>query len=115
MNTTLQKIIDYAVRITAPDKVILFGSMASGKITPHSDVDLLIISEHTRIKRELSNMIRAFCRDFSLKTDVLIYSQSDLEREQQKPNSFLGAVCKDGKLVYSKNKMDTKKTGIGVS
>jgi predicted nucleotidyltransferase len=113
MNATLQKIIDYTVRITEPDKVFLFGSMASGNITPHSDVDLLIITDHTRIKKELSNMIIAFCKDFSLKTDVLIYSQSELEWEQQKANSFLGAVCKDGKLVYSKNKIDAKKTGIG--
>jgi predicted nucleotidyltransferase len=104
MNNTLQKIIDYVVQVTEPDKVILFGSMAHGKITPHSDVDLLIISKHAPIKKELVKMIMTFCKEFSLKTDVLIYSEAELELEKQRPNSFLGAICKDGKLMYAAQK-----------
>jgi predicted nucleotidyltransferase len=102
MNNTLQKIIDYTIRVAEPDKIILFGSMAHGKITAHSDVDLLIISDHTHIKKELSKMIMTFCKELSLKTDVLIYSEKELELEKQKPDSFLGAICKDGKLMYAK-------------
>ncbi len=102
MKNTLQKIIDYTIRVAEPDKIILFGSMASGKITAHSDVDLLIISENTHIKKDISKMIMTFCREFSLKTDVLIYSEAELALEQQRPYSFLGAILKDGKDVYTK-------------
>jgi predicted nucleotidyltransferase len=104
MNATLQKIIDYTIRVTEPNRIILFGSMVNGKITPYSDVDLLIISEHTHIKSDVSKMIKTFCNEFSLKADVLIYSEKELEQEKQKAYSFLGAICKDGKLVYDATK-----------
>lgn len=102
MNATLQKIIDYTILIADPEKIILFGSMASGNITSQSDVDLLIVLDDTDKKRELSKMITTFCKGFSLRTDVLIYSETELAWEKQKPNSFLSAICKDGKLVYHK-------------
>ncbi|HSH65922.1 MAG TPA: nucleotidyltransferase domain-containing protein [Bacteroidia bacterium] len=102
MNNTLQKIIAYTVQVADPDKLILFGSMSKGNITPNSDVDLLIISEDVYIKREIQKMIGIFCNEFSLKADILFYSAEEVEREQRKPHSFLGAILKDGKVVYEK-------------
>ena len=47
MKRTLAKIIDYAVRVAVPERIILFGSMVNGNANVFSDVDLLIISENT--------------------------------------------------------------------
>ena len=100
MKNTLRKIIDYAARIADPEEIILFGSMNSGKANSFSDVDLLIISDNPAIKKDVAARIRSFSRELSLKSDVLICSKSEIERETQKPNSFIGAIIKSGKSVY---------------
>ncbi len=100
MNNTLRKIIDYAVRVADPEEVILFGSMNNGKANLFSDVDLLIVSNNSAIKKEVAARIRSFSRELSLKTDILIYSKSEIKIETQKPNSFIAAIIKSGKIVY---------------
>ena|SRR3990172_315868 len=102
MKNTLGKIIDYASRIADPDEIILFGSMSTGKTNWFSDIDLLIVSDNPAIKKEVAARIISFTRELSLKSDVLIYSKSEIERETQKPNSFIAAIIKSGKIVYEK-------------
>ncbi len=102
MKNTLGKIIDYAARIADPDEIILFGSMSTGKANWFSDIDLLIVSDNPAIKKEVASRIMCFSRELSLKSDVLIYSKSEIERETQRPNSFIAAIIKSGKIVYEK-------------
>lgn len=102
MKNTLGKIIDYTARIADPEEIILFGSMGTGKANLFSDVDLLIISENSAIKKEVAERIKDFSRELSLKSDVLICSKSEIERETQTPNSFIAAIIKSGKIVYKK-------------
>lgn len=103
MKMTLKKIIDYAVEIAEPEMIILFGSMVNGMINSFSDVDLLIILEDTWMKKDIIAKIVSNSSELSLKTDVLIYSRSEIERESQKSNSFIAAIIKSGKVVYKKN------------
>ena len=103
MKRTLKKIIDYAVEIAEPEMIILFGSMANGMINSFSDVDLLIISENNLMKMDITVGIASYSSELSLKTDVLIYSRSEIERETQKPNSFIKAIIKSGEVVYKNN------------
>jgi predicted nucleotidyltransferase len=102
MKKTLEKITNYAIRIAEPDQLILFGSMAQGAANVFSDVDLLIISENQAMKREVIAKIASFSNELSLKTDVLVYSTSEIEHELQKPNSFIGAIFNSGKIIYKK-------------
>ncbi len=102
MKRTLKKIINYAVMISEAEMIILFGSMADGMTNGFSDVDLLIVSENTLMKNDITAKIVSYSSELSLKTDVLIYSGSEIEREIRKPNSFIEAVLKSGKVVYKK-------------
>lgn len=103
MKRTLKKIIDYAVRVSEPEMIILFGSMANNNDNVFSDVDLLIITDNAFIKKDIIEMITSFASELSLKADVLIYSRSEIERESQKSNSFIASIIKSGKVVYKKN------------
>lgn len=102
LTNTLKNIIHYAVQVTEPEEVILFGSMANGTADVFSDVDLLIIVENAIGKKEAIARIKNHVTQFSLKTDVLIYSRSEFEREITVTNSFLSAIKKTGKIVYKK-------------
>jgi predicted nucleotidyltransferase len=100
LSRKLEKIIGYAVRIVEPEWIIHFGSMANHTANVFSDVDLVIVTENDSMKKELVSRIKNFSSELSLKAAVLIYSKSDIERENQNPSSFITAVMKSGKVVY---------------
>lgn len=102
MKRTIEKIVEYAASVADPEKIILFGSMAQDRINVYSDVDLLIVSENPEIKREVTAKINSFSNQLSLKIDVLIHSQSELEQACQKPHSFLAAIVNSGSVVFEK-------------
>jgi len=108
MTKTLEKIIAYAAMVAEPEKIILFGSMADNKANIFSDVDLLIITSDKTDKRHVSSMIESFSKELSLKTDVLIYSKAEIEKEVLVPNSFLAGIVKAGKAVWSDGMQDFK-------
>ncbi len=109
MERTLRKIIDYAVDIAEPETVILFGSMANESSNVFSDVDLLIISDKTSLKKHVIEKLVSYSGNLSLKIDVLFYSSSEIELECQNPDSFIAAIIESGKVVY---KDDLKMTSI---
>jgi predicted nucleotidyltransferase len=94
-NITLQIIKKYN-----PEKIILFGSEARGKIGPDSDADFLIIKENTpfygadRI-RELSRMIER-----NIPVDLLVYKPKEFQSRLELGDPFLKAVVKEGKVLY---------------
>lgn len=102
MQKTLNKIISYAASIAEPDKIILFGSMATGNVNNFSDVDLLIISNNTSAKKEITSLIENYTNELSLKTDVLFYSEKEIQKEISTPDSFVAGILKAGKIVFSK-------------
>jgi len=104
MQRTLEKVIDYTAVVAEPEQIVLFGSMADGKFNARSDIDLLIISENSAIKEEVVAKIESYSNDLSLKVDALFFSRSEIEREGQKPNSFITAIVKSGEIVYEKMK-----------
>jgi uncharacterized protein len=83
-----------------PEKIILFGSAAHGKLTPDSDADFLIIKKETPFygvdrMRELSRMIE---RDIPV--DLLVYRPEEIEKRLAMGDPFLKAIFKEGKVVY---------------
>ena len=83
-----------------PEKIILFGSTAQGKLTSDSDVDLLIIKENTPLYgadriRELSRMIER-----NIPVDFLVYRPEEFEKRLKMGDPFLKAVLKEGKVLY---------------
>lgn len=102
MKRTIEKIVDFAVRVAEPEMIILFGSMADERDNLFSDVDLLVISENTHIKEYVRSKIESYSSELSLQTDVLIYSRKEIENESQNSNSFITAVLKSGKVVYDR-------------
>ena len=94
-NITIQIIEKYK-----PEKIILFGSAARGKMGPDSDADFLVIKANTpfygadRI-RELSEMIE---RDVPV--DLLVYRPEEFEKRLALGDPFIKAILKEGKVLY---------------
>ena len=103
MNIILKRISDYIVHVADPDTIILFGSYAKGSNNLYSDIDLLLISEHTYQNRVILKQIQRFIHELSLKSDILIRKKSEVEMASLDPYSFLGSILKEGQVIYQKN------------
>ena len=102
MKKVIQQIINYAVLIADPDKIILFGSMSDGTHNVYSDLDLLIISDNTVLKKQSIEQIKQFANEFGISADVLVYSNVAVEKDVKVANSFLAGVLESGKIIYQK-------------
>lgn len=100
MKKALASIIEYAVSVTRPEKIVLFGSYARGNNNIYSDIDLIIITEHNYLKQESAGRIKEFARNLSLRADVFIHTPRELALAMKKPSSFLAQNIKDGTTVY---------------
>ena len=82
------------------DLAFIYGSQAGGEATAGSDVDLLIVYDGPKSKREVDLEIRRLFwpREFSL--DILILSSEEMERTRPIANTLAREVSERGVLLY---------------
>ena len=102
----LSEMVDAIVWEVDPERIILFGSYASGSAAPESDLDLLIVesqpfgqsrsrwAEITRIRRALSA--------FRVPKDVLVYSADEFVKWRHARNHVISRCLRDGKTLYER-------------
>jgi uncharacterized protein len=103
VNNVIGRIVDYAARISDPEEIILFGSMANGTHNVHSDLDLLIIVNETAGRSQLAGLVERYAHELSLAADVLVRTRQEVSESCAQPDSFLGSVIASGKTVYRQN------------
>lgn len=94
------------VQAVAPEQIVLFGSQAQGNAGPHSDVDLLVITaegfgpHRSRIK-EITRISKAVGR-FGMPTDILLYSQQEVEDWKGSRNHITTRALQEGRVIYER-------------
>lgn len=98
----LQKMLPKIIEQYAPEKIILFGSLATGDVRESSDIDLVIIKKTT--KRFLDrHMDVARIADPDVATDFFVYTPEEfLEGIETKPHFFQKEIVAKGKVLYEK-------------
>lgn len=84
-----------------PEKIILFGSLADGKVGPWSDIDLLIIKETNKRYFDRVKDVVSIC-DYDVGIDFLIWTPEELEDEADDNLFIREEVLKRGKVIYEK-------------
>ena len=103
-----QELIDEIVRrvltVAKPDKIILFGSAATGPMTRDSDIDLLIVEPELERKAEVwieeSVRIRGAIGDLRYPFDVLLSTTERFERFKEIIGGIEYPANKYGKVIY---------------
>lgn len=96
----LNAIKEKIVKAISPEKIILFGSYATGSATEESDVDLVVIwnSELNSHQRNLF-LSRLFPkRDFSL--DIFAFTHQEAERFRDIKGTLLYEAFHRGRVIY---------------
>jgi len=100
---TIQAITDLIVERFKPEQIILFGSVARGEESEHSDLDLMVVLRHNDEQGRDGYAIRlAIAQNFVLPVDVLIRSADVLARYRQDPNSMLSRMLEDSEVLYDR-------------
>ena len=99
-----EKLIGEIVRriLTAgkPDKIILFGSAATGTMTRDSDIDLLVVEASPGNSREESIRFRRTLHGLGYPFDVIVISTEWFEASKGVIGGIAYPANKYGKVIY---------------
>ena len=98
----LRRIIAILVEKYQPEKMVLFGSLATGSINEWTDIDLLIIKETG--KRPLDRALEAYSLlgNYREPMDIIVYTPAEVELLLEEGSFFVSEVLTDGKVLYEK-------------
>lgn len=89
------------VRKFDPEKIILFGSYASGKPVPESDVDLFIIMNSDKPSWEKSIEVSlAVKHNFPI--DIIVKTPDEIDSRVTAGDFFIDDILKKGKVLYER-------------
>ena len=97
----IQEIVRRVLSVAQPEKIILFGSAATGEMTRDSDIDVLIVEtgpiehlkEYVRIRRTLGGIGYPF--------DILFISTDWFEASKNVIGGIAYPANKYGKVIYA--------------
>ncbi len=96
----INEVVKKIVENYRPQKIILFGSYASGTPGKDSDVDLLIIKKSDLPRFKRPREIHRLFNPYPFAMDILVYSPEEVKKWEEHPNSFINTVLKNGKVLY---------------
>ena len=97
----ISKIARAIVKGYRPEKLILFGSMVSGKIRSDSDVDFLVIKDTRKNAWERLNDVDRYI-EHTFPVDVLVYTPKEIKTRLSTGDFFIEGILKNGKVIYAK-------------
>jgi uncharacterized protein len=97
-------VVERVVKIIAeaihPQKIILFGSRATGTARPDSDLDLVVIYAGEKSKRQVKLDIHRLMEPQSLPMDLFVLSPEEMQRQRHVANTLAREVAERGVTVY---------------
>jgi len=90
------------VEAERPEKIILFGSYASGTATESSDIDLLVISRSTLPRREREVRLTRQLFGSGVPFDLLVLTPEEMEERLRRNGPFIREILSTGQVVYQR-------------
>lgn len=100
---TVTRMVRRIVKRFSPEKVILFGSHATGHAGPDSDVDLLVVMEYRGTKADTEIMLRKALRDFLIPKDVIVTTPEDFAWRKEIVGTVERPAAREGRVLFEKH------------
>lgn len=101
------RLLDLIVEKYNPEKIILFGSQATGKWSRDSDFDLALVDVHvTTNQARLSQW--SFERGIRITFDYFVIASDWLESRSKVINTVESAMLEEGHVIYERSQPDKK-------
>lgn len=99
---TIDAVVQAIARNFSPQRIILFGSYASGQPTPDSDLDLLIIMDSDLPKHKRAVPVHLLFRPMPCALDILVYTPEEVARWYGTVNHIITEALQYGITVYER-------------
>lgn len=106
----LGEIVRRIVKVAKPEKIIMFGSAARGKMGPNSDVDLLVIKGGKFHRRRLAGKIYMNLHGVGQAVDVIVATPRDVERYKDCFALVYYPAVREGKVVYAAKTLSARRS-----
>lgn len=97
----LRRLTSAIVDCVQPERIVLFGSAASGKMHPQSDIDLMIVMPEGTHRRRTAQKLYREIRGFKVAFDLVVATPSDLTRYGKSPGLIYCDILRHGKEIYA--------------
>ncbi len=97
----IRQMVDRIVRQFDPQKVILFGSYATGSAGPDSDVDLMVVMPVVGSKRKKAVEIGVLLHDMNVAKDVIVVRPEEFEWRKDIVGTIEWPAAREGKVLYA--------------
>lgn len=99
-DATIEEIRSRILAVTKPDRIILFGSAATGSMTPDSDIDLLVVEREPDVRQESARLQEAL-RGIGYPVDVVVISTQWFEESKGVVGGIAYPANKYGKVIHA--------------
>ena len=96
----VKEIVRRVLVTAAPERIILFGSAATGEMTRDSDIDLLVVERDPGDRRKESVKIDATLSGLGYPFDVIVISSEWFEASKNVIGGIAYPANKYGKVIY---------------
>lgn len=86
-----------------PEKIILFGSYASGTPTPDSDLDFLVVMNTDQPKLKRSSSLQMMFQPYPCAMDILVYTPEEVNKWNGVINHIVTIAHKTGRVLYDRH------------
>jgi len=95
-----KEIVRRILSVASPDKILLFGSAATGQMTRDSDIDLLVVEADPGDRRREGVKIDATLSGLGYAFDVIVISSEWFEASKNVIGGIAYPANKYGKVIY---------------
>lgn len=90
-----------------PANVILFGSYATGRERPDSDMDIMLVLDYPltapMTRMEATRQARRIFKPVHCPKDILVFRDDELRQWRDSLNHVIGKACREGVVLYARH------------
>ena len=102
-NQTLELVVETLVRAHPFERIVLFGSHATGHSQWDSDLDLLVVWQTDLSSLERALEMRRLLEGINCPLDIVVYTPAELNYWKEAPSSFASQILAEGMTLYERN------------
>ncbi|OGW81274.1 MAG: hypothetical protein A3G33_06775 [Omnitrophica bacterium RIFCSPLOWO2_12_FULL_44_17] len=94
------QVVDQIAAGFRPQKIILFGSYAYGKVNDDSDVDLLVVMESKKRPPARAVEVSKAIQYYPFAMDIMVRTPDEIRKRLRLKDPFFIEVIEKGKVLY---------------
>ncbi|MCX6647666.1 MAG: nucleotidyltransferase domain-containing protein [bacterium] len=101
---TIDEIVDRIRKVAEPEKILMFGSAATGTMRSDSDIDLLVVIPLCTDRRKMAILIRKALHGLGFAFDVIVMESERFEESKNVVGGISYPAHKYGKVIYENSR-----------